>query len=423
MMKARVTSKKSAAAIMGAMILLAGCGQASEAEVVDNAEDGGMTSPEADMSSPTPDMNSNNAMVMEDMGGAQDMPDMMTSPPADMGTTPEEDMGPPVEGVGTPCAVEGEEGVCLETSDCAAPGMSFAGHCPGPAQVQCCIVEDTGPTNNNTTPSSNGCGKSTSDGSRSLMHDGRQREFDVRLPAGYDANNPTPVVLNFHGRNSSASQQVWISEMDSVADRENFIVVYPSGVASTWNADLCCGTAQTSNIDDVGFVSKMLDHLERDYCVDKKRVYSTGLSNGGFISHKIACELSDRIAAIAPVAGTLISPCEPSEPVSVMHFHGTSDALVSYEGYVGFAGVDDTIDVWRDKNNCSGDRTEVYEQGDVVCHQWAGCDQGTVVQRCRIDGGGHQWPGGFTIPGLGYNTDDIHASEAMWDFFKAHPKP
>lgn len=426
--KADVCASVRVMLVFGALALVMGCGQGSE--VTDNTENGSMTSSGVDMSSPAPDMSANNTMV--DMGGgpgnnsASDMGSNTTTPPSmdmDMGGMPPEDMGPMVEGVGESCDVEGEEGVCLETSDCAAPGMSFPGHCPGPAQVQCCIVEDTGPTNNTTpNPSGNGCGKSTNDGAKTIMHDGRAREFDVRLPAGYDANRPTPVVLNFHGRNSSASQQVWISEMDPIADRENFIVVYPSGVGSTWNADLCCGTASSSNIDDVGFTAAMLDKLEQDYCVDAKRVYATGLSNGGFISHKIACELSDRIAAIAPVAGTLLSACEPSEPVAVMHFHGTADSIVSYNGYVGFAGVDDTIDTWVDRNSCSSSPTQVYAQGDVVCDEWSGCAGGVAVQRCKVNGGGHQWPGGFTIPGLGYNTDDIVASEAMWEFFEAHPK-
>ena len=117
---------------------------------------------------------------------------------------------------------------------------------------------------------------------------------------------------------------------------EGFIAVHPKGGGNTWNAGLCCGEAMTAKVDDVGFVAAMLDELEARFCVDTDRVFACRLSNGGFISHRLACELSERIAAIAPVAGTNVtSPCAPSQPVSVIHFHGTADTLVPYNGFAG----------------------------------------------------------------------------------------
>lgn len=344
---------------------------------------------------------------------------------------------PDVEGVGEDCKVDQDEGICLETSDCASPGVATPGHCPGPAQVQCCTVpepdEPTDPMDPEDPkdpieppPAGQGCASVTapSSGSWSVEHDGRTRQFEVHIPAGYSPGTPAPVVLDFHGRNSSASQQILISGMQSLADDKGFIAVHPSGYLNTWNAGLCCGSAQAAGIDDVGFVNALLDKLEQDACVDTKRVFATGLSNGGFISHRLGCELSDRIAAIAPVAGTLLSSsCNPTRGVSVMHIHGTADAIVPYGGFVGFVSVEDSIDAWRAANACTTGPTQVYQNGDVRCEQWSGCRDGAAVQLCTVDGGGHQWPGGFGIPGLGHKSDDIDASAAMWDFFTAHPMP
>lgn len=270
-------------------------------------------------------------------------------------------------------------------------------------------------------PPGGGCGADPGSSNQDLSvdHDGRTRTFQVHLPDGYDSSTPTPLVLNFHGRGSTATQQQALSGMNAEADDEGFIAVHPQGVGNTWNAGFCCGEAMTADVDDVGFVDAMLDELERRFCVDTDRVFATGLSNGGFISHRIACELSDRIAAIAPVAGTLVTtPCSPSQPVSVIHFHGTEDTLVPYDGFTGgFASVDSTMGAWASSNGCGGSSSVYFTNGDVTCEEWTGCDGGTSVRLCTVDGGGHQWPGGFTIPGLGSNTSDISATGAGWDFF------
>lgn len=253
------------------------------------------------------------------------------------------------------------------------------------------------------------------------MHEGRLRTFQIHLPDGYDDTSAVPLVLSFHGRNSSSSQQQFLSAMNAKADDEGFIAVHPDGIGQTWNVGFCCGEAMSADVDDVSFVRAMLDWLEATYCVDSSRIYATGLSNGGFLAHRLACEVSDRVAAIAPVAGTKgTAPCTPGRAVPVLHFHGTADAVVPYEGFGGFASVDSTMSGWVSRNGCDSTSGVVYDTGDVTCEEWTGCDDGARVRLCTVDGGGHQWPGGFDIPGLGYNTDDISATDAMWDFFSAH---
>ncbi len=270
-----------------------------------------------------------------------------------------------------------------------------------------------------------GCGLDPGDNDRvwTLEHDGRTRRFAVHFPAGYDPDAPTPVVIDLHGRNSNASQEMIVSGMRSKGDREGFIAVHPEGVDETWNAGICCGSAMSNDVDDVGFVAALLDALESALCIDTDRVFATGLSNGGYMAHRLACDLADRIAAVAPVSGPNGTvPCSPARPISVLHFHGTDDNIVPYDGFGGFFSVPDTMQEWAQRNGCSA-TSEVYlTMGDVTCKRWPGCRDGVSVELCTIDGGGHQWPGGTTIPFLGNNTNDIHATDAMWTFFQAHPR-
>ncbi len=274
--------------------------------------------------------------------------------------------------------------------------------------------------------SGNGCGLpiSGNEFTWSVTVDGLQRSFRVHLPSGYDPSTPTPVVLNFHGRNSNADQQMWISGLTDLADDEGFVAVHPEGVGGTWNAGLCCGQAMDQDIDDVGFTAALLDRLEASLCIDPKRVYATGLSNGGFMAHHLGCELAGRIAAFTAVAGPNATPsCTPSRAVPVLHFHGTGDTIVPYDGFAGQLAVPSTMQGWVARNGCGSESSVFFQQDEVTCEQWTGCQDGATVQLCTIDGGGHQWPGGFTIPGLGYNTDVISASQMSWAFFVDHPLP
>lgn len=254
------------------------------------------------------------------------------------------------------------------------------------------------------------------------------REYIVHVPSNY-ARAAAPVVFNFHGWNSNAAAQQTRSRMDATADREGFIAVYPQGIEDSFNAGgSCCGPALDQNVDEAAFVRAMLDDLERELCVDRKRVYSTGMSNGGFLSYRFACEATGLFAAIAPVAAIVSVPtCAPSRPIPVLHFHGSSDAFVPINGRPSLnppvPSLEQTIDAWLQHDGCTGSPVVTFQNGEVTCEAWTNCDGGAEVEKCVIDGGGHTWPGGEPIPLFGKTTQDISASDHMWDFFSRHTLP
>ena len=248
---------------------------------------------------------------------------------------------------------------------------------------------------------------------------GVSRLAHVHVPASYDAARPTPVVVDLHGRTSNGTMQAALSHMIAKSDAAGFITVHPESSTSptSWNSGGgCCDPAYSDHVDDVGFISALLDRLEADLCVDSDRVFTTGLSNGGYLSHTLACDLSDRIAAIGSVAGLLsVSTCPATRAMPVFDVHGNNDPIVSYS-YVG-----QTIDFWKQHNACTTETTS-YQHGDATCVTHGGCTGGADVVLCTIDNGGHQWPGGDALPFLGYKSDDLIATDAQWDFFVAHPR-
>lgn len=266
------------------------------------------------------------------------------------------------------------------------------------------------------------------------------RTFRIHVPPGYDPNVPLPVVLMFHGGGGSGRQFEEVSaDMDPIADREGFITVYPDGTGTlrTWNGGGCCGTAVAEDVDDVGFVRALLDHVETSLCVDQNRLFASGMSNGGILSHRLGCELADRLAAIAPVAGTdLTGTCNPARPIAVLHTHGTADGHVPWDGGEGcgptvgidFTSVPETIERWRTRNGCSTTKSVTFSQGDGSCETYAGCAEGADVTLCAVQGGGHSWPGGqpsadlVECPGNGEQSTTFFASEAAYAFFRAHPR-
>lgn len=281
-----------------------------------------------------------------------------------------------------------------------------------------------------------------------VTHEGRTRHYRVRIPQSYDATKPRPAVLSFHGYGSDELEQEGLSEMSLMAEARDFIAVYPRGLnqnelagtmdpqaqdTRSWNAGICCGAAQSSRVDDVAFVDALLADLDTRVCLDTHRIYATGLSNGGFFSYRLACERAGQIAAIAPVAGMAgFEPCTPGRPVSVMHFHGTDDQVIRYEGgnipFVGgpYVSAQDSVAGWANRNTCRGSSGRpTYDQGDSTCTTYTNCSQGSAVTLCTVQGGGHTWPGGLIPPesGLGNTTQDLDATEQMLLFFEAHPRP
>jgi polyhydroxybutyrate depolymerase len=205
----------------------------------------------------------------------------------------------------------------------------------------------------------------------------------------------------------------------------------------TWNGGNCCGEAQRNNVDDVGFTRALLDDLAKVANVDAKRIFATGISNGGIMCYRLASELSDRIAAIAPVAGTMgTATCKPKRPVSVIHFHGTDDKFLPYNGGIGsksfskmlFRSVDQSIRAWAKVDGCPAkpvvtDMPKKIDDGTTVQRKSYGPGKdGAEVVLFVINGGGHTWPG--REPGVGFlgkSTKNISANDLMWEFFKRHP--
>jgi polyhydroxybutyrate depolymerase len=259
---------------------------------------------------------------------------------------------------------------------------------------------------------------------------GRTRSYFVHVPPGYTGKTRVPVVLVLHGATQSAAGVARMSGMSRMADRENFLAVYPTGtsrlgLAPTWNAGNCCGYALKNNVDDIGFLRALLNRLQTDYAVDPKRIYATGISNGAMMSYRAACELSDQIAAVAPVEGAQNVPCHPSSPVSVIVFHGTADRLVPFEGGASPFQLDPrrsdtpvllTVAFWAKQDGCSMP-PEHEETPELRIDTYSGCANGAGVALYVIRGGHHIWPG------VRMSGNHVPATEIMWRFFVQHPKP
>lgn len=252
----------------------------------------------------------------------------------------------------------------------------------------------------------------------SIQHGGLDRTFLLYVPQGYTNQVHLPLVLDFHGLGSNASQQAQNSKLNSKADQEGFLVVHPQGYQNSWNAGVCCGQASSTQVDDVGFTRAMVADLEQRICLDRRRIFSTGMSNGGLMSYRLACEAADLVAAIGPVAGMLVlSSCTPSRPVPIIHFHGTEDSLVNY------ASASSTVAGWVTRDGCTDAQpTETYSQGAARCETYQQCTAGVEVVFCTVTGGGHCWPGN-SICFFGASTTDISATDAMWDFFDRFTLP
>jgi len=286
-----------------------------------------------------------------------------------------------------------------------------------------------------------------------LAHDGRARSAIVHVPPQAAKGRPLPVVLNFHGASANARSHQRYVEMDPLADRVGFVVVYPNGTGPlsdqllTWNAGACCGPAQVEEVDDVGFVGKLLDEVARRLAVDPARVYATGLSNGAMLAYRLAAETPERFAAIAPVAGSMaLARIAPSAPISILHIHSMDDALTLYRGGLGppfssretramHASVSETLEKWRGFMGCPArpatTRQRGGQAGSASAHQsaerlaWAPCRRGTEIVHWRLTGVGHVWPGAKRVYAqglLGAPTDVIDANLEIWQFFRRHAR-
>ena len=270
-----------------------------------------------------------------------------------------------------------------------------------------------------------------------VIVDGRQRTYRVHVPPSLTGQTGVPVVIGLHGGGGNGEQFEQQSHLSTVADRAGFVAVYPYGSGGTrlltWNAGACCAYARDQGIDDVAFIAAMLDALGAKYHTDPARVYVTGFSNGAMMSYRLACELADRVTAIAPVAGALnVDDCRPSRPLPVLAIHGTADEAVPYDGgpparKIPGAGtwqnqsVSYAVSFWINHDGCPATPAESRD-GAVVRTSYAPCADGLEVTLYTIDGGGHAWPGGVK----GREAADVppptpDASSVIWDFFARFP--
>lgn len=285
----------------------------------------------------------------------------------------------------------------------------------------------------------------------SIIWDGLERTYRIHIPQSFDETKPVPLIIALHGGGGTGEgmEKLTLGGFNTLSHKEGFIVVYPDGIEKHWNdgRELRFYRTMRENIDDVGFISALIEHLAQSLNIDRSRVYATGISNGGLMSQRLACELSDKIAAIAIVAVQMSDKISlmgaPTRPIAVLMMCGTEDPLVPWEGGdIGFdfsrpprkygkvLSVAETVKYWVAHNQCSPMpvvtqeldkdpqdgtqvRREVYDQGR----------EETEVILYAIEGGGHTWPRGWQyLPEgiIGKTSRDIDANEVIWNFFNKH---
>ena len=283
------------------------------------------------------------------------------------------------------------------------------------------------------------------DYSASIVSGGLERTYSVHVSSSYDRSIPTPLVIVLHGGGGTGQGMVKLTGFNAVADRENSIIAYPDGFEKHWNDGRGIQwQSHIENTDDVGFISALIDHLSDELNIDARKIYVTGISNGGMMSHRLGCELSQRIAAISPVASNIpvnqASVWSPSRPVPVLIINGTDDPLVPWDGgeirlgrntFGVVLSVADTVKFWVEKDQCASSPVitqlpdkDPYDGTEVRKEVYGGCEGGAEVVLYAIEGGGHTWPGGLQyLPEsvIGRTSREFKASEVIWQFFKEQP--
>jgi polyhydroxybutyrate depolymerase len=265
-----------------------------------------------------------------------------------------------------------------------------------------------------------------------LVSSGSTREYTLHVPPQYAGHQPMALVISLHGAGMWPAAQQHTSQWDGVADREGFIVAYPSGLGGNgpriWEV-----TAGASYRQDVTFIGDLIDELSRNYAIDPRRIYVNGFSNGGGMSFVLSCTMSQRIAAVGLVDSAQTLPwswCKDERPVPMIAFHGTGGDAAPYKGgssWVSlgkpvFPDIEQFVTNWARRNRCSPAKIESSIAADITRIDFPGCAEAPVVLY-RIEGGGHTWPGGGHIAPwfVGSTTRSIDASDLMWRFFKDHP--
>ena len=264
----------------------------------------------------------------------------------------------------------------------------------------------------------------------SIVSSGREREYVLHVPDRYDPAKPAPLVISLHGAGLWGAAQRDLSGWNAVADREGFLVVYPSG--SEGHGPRVWEPRPGATIpEDVTFIADLIDTLQRTYSIDPARIYANGLSNGGGMSFVLSCTLSDRIAAVGLVGAAHLAPwswCTDRRPVPMISFHGTADRATPYDGgtswvsAIPFPPIRQWTSNWARRNGCAAKPVEAAVAADVWRTQYVDCAEDAAVVLYTIRGGGHTWPGGGDLPewALGPVNRQVDASREMWAFFARH---
>lgn len=266
-----------------------------------------------------------------------------------------------------------------------------------------------------------------------IIASGEEREYLLYVPRSYDSSRPTPLVINLHTAMSWPTSSMNISQWNTVADEQGFLVLYPAGRGRWSKSWEMTGSETPRLMPDVLFISQLIDRMESTYHIDKTRIFANGMSNGGGMAFVLSCTLSDRIAAIGMVSPGLYpqsSWCTDRRPVPVIAFHGTADPIAPYNGGRSkfgddlFPSVPDFMTSWARRNRCGPKPIESAIAADVTQLSYPDCAVGAAVLLLTIQGEGHQWPGGKPIAAqwmVGPYCNGINATRQMWAFFQAHP--
>lgn len=269
-------------------------------------------------------------------------------------------------------------------------------------------------------PLNAGLPSGTNDGH--ITTDGILRHYLLHVPASYDASTPTPLIFNFHGYDVSPQEEERLTGMSTKADQEGFIVVYPEGLNKGW-AD----GPGPQGLSDLEFVRDLIGTMESQYNIDPKRIYATGMSNGGGMANRVGCSMADLFAAIAPDAGAynFWQDCSPTRPVPVLAFHGLEDPLAPYAGG-GFDSMEPPVEAWAGawakRDGCMAAPDVTTPIDTVTVRTWRGCQGDAEVILYTLEDEGHSWPGSPTLPSA-ITSQAVNATDLMWDFFQAHPMP
>jgi polyhydroxybutyrate depolymerase len=263
--------------------------------------------------------------------------------------------------------------------------------------------------------------------SDSIKHDGLSRHYLLYVPNIYNPGKPTPLVFNLHGLGSNSLEQIFYGNFMPIADTANFILVVPDGTAilgsQFWNVGII-----PSSVDDIGFLEDLIDSLALQYNINRNRVYSTGMSNGGFMSYYLACH-SKLFTAIASVTGDMTpanyTSCAPTRPTPVMEIHGTADSTVPYNGNTLMKPIEDVVNYWVDFNSCvpipvttNVPDINTTDNANAVHYVYNGGTNGATVEFFKVIGGGHTWPG--TAFASGATCMDFNACVEIWRFFSKY---